>query len=676
MADMHVILDDLKKAIVSLAKVVVTKVGELSGHVVRWIQDLPNEMKGKLHVAVIVVAAANNVFLFGIHKIANRLESGLGCASKRLSLTKKAIKHVGINGLFVGGATYGMNILLSKATKYPVRQSILVAFALTSVALRYFTSTKVITKAKTKEISAVEKNEDDVSSKPEDVKTGKTSPKEKPTETAKALKVILKELNKREKALEQREKELDEKEALLKAGSSTEDRIAEMHQTNLGELELNRCVNKFLVRRAFKAFVKMKKSLVTASPNKRNKNYKSWQRNASFVRWNKLCDSEWEKIRKNAPPMEHDVPPPPSMDTSIPASVESVLKKEKYFKSEPKMDPDDSKKLAVPKGMSLEDLRINYQIVKKYTTELDSTLNFILDVMTLLKKSEMNLSESCELRSSLLKDKREAFLKYDMMRSEVSNVKLRSESDELQFYSSAIVKNASEEVQKKLVHKEKVCKFFHEEYIRLNTSLERCQLNISEQELQVRDLRASEFGVPLEEVDEVLQEKKEKLIFWKKILQDYDKEMREFNKPKTDTAKKIKITVQKKLELSEQDKNTLPGLEEWVGNLESNRNLQIIFENIRRGKFDQLNTFHVPKGYKPQQEETEADLIPPVSEFENPEPIQAPQISVTDANLKSRDDWDEDEDDAPIKKLTAADISRVEKNRETVMKNIIPKKPN
>lgn len=112
------------------------RVDEWVGRIVKAIRNIPPQMQANQHVAIGVIATANTLFFLIINSVANRLDRGCFDNQNQPSLTKRIFKVIVLNGALVGGSTLGMNLLLSKLTKYPLNRTILAAITVSAVIFR------------------------------------------------------------------------------------------------------------------------------------------------------------------------------------------------------------------------------------------------------------------------------------------------------------------------------------------------------------------------------------------------------------------------------------------------------------------------------------------------------------------------------------------------------------
>lgn len=110
-----------------------SSLGNLAGHGVQYIKDIPTTMQQSKNTAIGVFAAANAVIYYIANKVTSLVEGRIdGSLDKKGSST---LKFIGSNFLF-GGIVASSNYGLSLATKYPLAPKVLALGTAGVIALR------------------------------------------------------------------------------------------------------------------------------------------------------------------------------------------------------------------------------------------------------------------------------------------------------------------------------------------------------------------------------------------------------------------------------------------------------------------------------------------------------------------------------------------------------------
>ena len=116
-------------------------IGDFYGRVIRGIDNLPQLMKNNPSVAFGVIVTTNTIFFTIVNRITNWLNKKLE-DKYPLNLEQKTYKYILLDGILVGGSVLVFNILLSKASNYPLSKITLAAITTAAIAVRYFAGHK------------------------------------------------------------------------------------------------------------------------------------------------------------------------------------------------------------------------------------------------------------------------------------------------------------------------------------------------------------------------------------------------------------------------------------------------------------------------------------------------------------------------------------------------------
>ncbi len=112
-------------------------IGDFYGRTVRGVQNLPQLLKNNPNVVLGVIVTTNIIFFTILNSITNWLNTKLE-NKYHLNLEQKTQKYILFDGIIVGGLVLGFNILVSKASSYPLSKITLAAITTAAIALRYF----------------------------------------------------------------------------------------------------------------------------------------------------------------------------------------------------------------------------------------------------------------------------------------------------------------------------------------------------------------------------------------------------------------------------------------------------------------------------------------------------------------------------------------------------------
>lgn len=133
------VTNPLADSVADLFKTIQTTTGDFAGRTVKFIQNIPAQMKDR-NVAVAVFLASNAAFFSLTHLFANWLDKRL--EKQQLTNDQKTFKNLLLNGVVIGGSTTLFNYTLSKATNHPLNQYVLIGISLTAIAARVLLNSK------------------------------------------------------------------------------------------------------------------------------------------------------------------------------------------------------------------------------------------------------------------------------------------------------------------------------------------------------------------------------------------------------------------------------------------------------------------------------------------------------------------------------------------------------
>lgn len=516
------------------------KAGELGQRTIELLKNLPKHMQANQNVALGVFLVANNFFFFGINAIANRLEKYFENPGQPLSMTKKIFKQIFLNGIVVGGATVGFNLLLAKLTQYSLSHFLIAAITATVVALRVMLGSKSALPSSANS-AELEKIKNILAQKEKDLLEKEIALKEKAEELDQSPEAQDRKMKKAKKAASSLIRKWHERHwRKLTKFMRGETISVNSKPTSLYEIEITHVDDK-----GGKIVKKFNKD-----------NIELWRNHPDFQSWcdkhtgkmGELAKKDIEKNKKIELENEDIPPPPPSMDGDAPPPP-PIETAEKYFLKEPTEVPN------VPPlptaDMDLFTLNAHYNIIKTFTENLEKAIKPISDLINkTVQDQQLVISEKIQAKKNAEKEKMEMLQKLKLMKSSDSyghlGLKTSAEMQKILFCNDPKTVNAQEKITKhnaqEKITKIDVSVLAKSKYIDPQRKLAidaTKRLKTAEAELQAEEgklkaLKEANNGIPYDEFENLLKVKLAKLTKWKGIQSKY--------KTKIDSLEKVGVS--------------------------------------------------------------------------------------------------------------------------------------
>ena len=141
MTGIYSVTHSLTETISSVLRKGFHNIGELAGRTVNVLRNLPQHMQNNPYVAIGVFTTANTVFFTVANLFANWLDRVMENSSNAQEETNpetRSFRSFIIDGVAVGIPVLGLNVLLSKAARYPLSKVTLAAITTAAIAARIF----------------------------------------------------------------------------------------------------------------------------------------------------------------------------------------------------------------------------------------------------------------------------------------------------------------------------------------------------------------------------------------------------------------------------------------------------------------------------------------------------------------------------------------------------------